>query len=112
MARSVLTLILAAGGFAVNLLGPGQRALADHFGGRDGSRGPARFGLGQWVAGSTGMPVLNDAAAVLECRLVEAIPAGTHSILIGEVEVVRDDKRAGALIHHDRAYHRLERSTG
>ena len=105
-------LILAARCFAVNLLGPEQQALAEHFGGRDGSRGPARFGLGRWVAGSTGMPVLSDAAAVLECRLVEAIPAGTHSILIGEVEAVRDDKRAGALVHHDRAYHRLDRSPG
>ena len=104
-------LILAAGSFAVNLLGPRQRALADHFGGRGGDRGPARFGLGRWVAGSTGMPILSDAAAVLECRLVEAIPAGTHSILIGEVEVVRDDKRAGALVHHDRAYYRLDRSS-
>ncbi|MGD9511983.1 MAG: flavin reductase family protein [Geminicoccaceae bacterium] len=105
-------LILASRTFAVNLLGPEQQALAQHFGGRDDCHGPARFGLGRWVAGTTGMPVLGDAAAVLECRLVEAIPAGTHSILIGEVEVVVDDKRAGALVHHDRAYHRLDRSAG
>jgi flavin reductase (DIM6/NTAB) family NADH-FMN oxidoreductase RutF len=105
-------LILASRAFAVNLLGPGQRSLAEHFGGRGNSRGPARFGLGRWAAGATGVPVLSDAAAVLECRLVEAIPAGTHSILIGEVEVVRDDKQAGALVHHDRGYYRLDRSPG
>ena len=105
-------LILAAGAFAVNLLRPEHGRLADHFGGRDGSRGPARFGLGGWTVGATGMPILGDAAAILECRLVEAIPAGTHSILIGEVEIVRDDKRAGALVHHDRSYHRLDRSAG
>jgi flavin reductase (DIM6/NTAB) family NADH-FMN oxidoreductase RutF len=104
--------ILAARSFAVNLLGPEQQALAEHFGGRDGCRGPARFGLGHWVAGTTGMPILSDAAAVLECRLAEAMPAGTHSILIGEVEVVREDRRAGALVHHDRTYHRLNRSAG
>ena len=35
--------------------------------------------------GATGVPILADAAAVFECRLVEAVAASTHSILIGEV---------------------------
>ncbi len=104
-------LILSSRRFAVNLLGPGQQALADHFGGRDDSHGPGRFGLGLWIAGSSGMPVLADAAAVLECRLVDAVPTGTHSIMIGEVDTVRDDAHAGALVYHDRSYHRLDGSS-
>ena len=101
-------LILAAGAFAVNLLRPEHGKLADHFGGRDGSRGPARFGLGSWAGGATGMPVLEDAAAVFECRLIDAVAASTHSIFIGEVIAVRHDLRAAALIYLDRTYHRID----
>jgi len=104
--------ILASGRFAVNILDPTDQALAEHFGGKDGSRGPARFGLGRWHSGAAGVPVLANAAAVFECLLVESIATGTHSILIGEVETVRGDQRAGALIYHDRDYHRLPSSPG
>jgi flavin reductase (DIM6/NTAB) family NADH-FMN oxidoreductase RutF len=100
-------LILESRQFAVNLLRPEHRALSDHFGGRDESHGPDRFGLGAWAVGVTGVPILADAAAVLECRLVEAVPASTHSILIGEVVAVEHDPGAEALAYHDRAYHRL-----
>jgi flavin reductase (DIM6/NTAB) family NADH-FMN oxidoreductase RutF len=93
--------------FAVNLLTPAHHDLSEHFGGRDGSHGPARFTSGRWRAGHTGMPVLSDAAAVFECRLVEAVRASTHSIFIGEVEAASFAEAAPALVYHDRGYHRL-----
>jgi flavin reductase (DIM6/NTAB) family NADH-FMN oxidoreductase RutF len=105
-------LILASGLFAVNLLRPEHQALSDHFGGRDDSHGPARFTAGAWAEGVMGLPVLPDAAAVFECRLVEAVPASTHSILIGEVVAAQRDEAAEALVYHDRAYHRLTDSAG
>ena len=98
--------------FAVNVLTPAHQALSDHFGGRDDSHGPARFSLGAWDVGCTGLPVLTDAAAVFECRLVEAVAASTHSILIGEVVALRHEENAAALVYHDRAYHRLKGSAG
>ena len=67
-------LILESGYFAVNVLTREQQDLAEHFGGRDSSHGPTRFGLGTGSIGRTGIPVLVDAAAVFECRLVEALP--------------------------------------
>ena len=91
--------------FAVNLLTPAHRDLADLFGGRTETTGPARFAAGRWTTGRTGTPLLADAAAAFECRLVEAIDAGTHSIFIGEVEAITllgDD--APPLAYHDRAY--------
>jgi flavin reductase (DIM6/NTAB) family NADH-FMN oxidoreductase RutF len=100
-------LILDSRVFAVNLLTPAHQALSDHFGGRDESHGPARFCVGAWTAGSTGVPTLTDAAAVFECRMVEAVAASTHSIFIGEVVALRHDRHAAALVYHDRAYHRL-----
>jgi flavin reductase (DIM6/NTAB) family NADH-FMN oxidoreductase RutF len=105
-------LILASRLFAVNLLTPDHQALSDHFGGRDDCHGPDRFTVGAWEVGSTGLPVLTDAAACFECRLVEAVEASTHSILIGEVVALRHSERAGALAYLDRAYHRLPGSAG
>jgi flavin reductase (DIM6/NTAB) family NADH-FMN oxidoreductase RutF len=98
-------LIARSGVFAVNLLTPAHRELADLFGGRGETAGPDRFALGRWTTGRTGAPLLADAAATFECRLVEAIDAGTHSIFIGEVEAVTlpgDD--APPLAYHHRGY--------
>ena len=100
-------LILASGRFAVNLLKPEHRELSDHFGGRDQSHGPSRFALGAWEEGTTGAPVLAGAAAVFECRLVDRVAAGSHSILIGEVVAVRQEVDAPALVYLDRTYHGL-----
>lgn len=105
-------LILGSRLFAVNLLTPAQKSLADHFGGRDESHGPARFAAGTWSVGSTGLPILTDAGAVFECRLIEAVAASTHSILIGEVLALHHEESAAALVYHDRAYHRLTGSAG
>ena len=62
--------------------------------------------------GCTGAAGPPDAAAVFECRLVEAVAASTHSILIGEVVALRHEENAAALVYHDRAYHRLTGSAG
>jgi flavin reductase (DIM6/NTAB) family NADH-FMN oxidoreductase RutF len=100
-------LILESRVFAVNVLAPAHRELADHFGGRDDSHGPARFALGRWRSGAGGVPVLADAAASFQCRLVETVAAGTHTIFIGEVEAVASHDGADGLVYQDRAYHRL-----
>jgi flavin reductase (DIM6/NTAB) family NADH-FMN oxidoreductase RutF len=93
--------------FAVNVLTPAQRAIADRFGGLDESRGPSRFALGDWMPGITGAPLLAGAAASFECALVETVAASTHSVFIGQVEAARFDEHAPALAYHDRTYHAL-----
>jgi flavin reductase (DIM6/NTAB) family NADH-FMN oxidoreductase RutF len=93
--------------FAVNVLGPAHRELADRFGGREDSHGPSRFALGCWRSGAGGVPILADAAASFQCHLVEAVAAGTHTIFIGEVEAVVGQDGADGLVYHDRAYRRL-----
>lgn len=100
-------LIIASGHFGLNVLTSLQQGLADHFGGRDSSHGPSRFGEGKWIAGRTGVPLLVDAAATFECRLCETLAASTHTIFIGEVEALRTVEGASGLVYHDRTYHRL-----
>jgi flavin reductase (DIM6/NTAB) family NADH-FMN oxidoreductase RutF len=105
-------LILESRVFAVNVLAPAHRELADHFGGRGDSHGPARFAMGRWRPGAGGVPVLADAAASFQCRLVEAVAAGTHTIFIGEVVAVARQDGADGLVYQDRAYHRLSGLAG
>jgi flavin reductase (DIM6/NTAB) family NADH-FMN oxidoreductase RutF len=70
--------------FALNVLGKGQQKMAFTFfkpSQRDGqtvSGEPFR-------AGSTGAPILEHAPAYIECRLVESVERGDHSIFVGEV---------------------------
>jgi flavin reductase (DIM6/NTAB) family NADH-FMN oxidoreductase RutF len=104
------TLIEASGVFAVSLLTQDHRDLADRFGGRTDAFGPARFAFGTWATAATGAPILVDAAASFDCRLVQAVRVGTHSIFIGEVEAVRVRKDGEALAYLDRDYAALTRS--
>lgn len=103
--------IAGSGGFAVNLLTTRHRRLSDLFGGREGSFGPARFARGRWADGSTGAPLLRDAAAVFECRLRESLAASTHTVFIGEVVAVTLGE-GEPLVYRDRAYHRLSPLVG
>jgi flavin reductase (DIM6/NTAB) family NADH-FMN oxidoreductase RutF len=87
-----------AGTFAVNLLGSDQRTLASIFfrhvrPGEDPLHGvSAHLGL-------TGAPILDDLPAYLECRVVEPIDAGDHTLFLAEIVEagVHDERQALAL---------------
>jgi flavin reductase (DIM6/NTAB) family NADH-FMN oxidoreductase RutF len=70
--------------FALNVLGKGQQNLAFAFFKaleRDGDS----IGGEQFSIGSSGSPILANAAAFLECTLVETLEQGDHSVFLGEV---------------------------
>ena len=95
------------GNFALNALATRHRPLADAFAGFTGLSDEARFALAEWKTGASGAPVLADALASFECRLVEAKPMSTHWILIGEVVDVRMEDDDEALLYYRRGYHRV-----
>lgn len=70
--------------FNVNLLAPRHKDMVAVFGGR--VKGRARFSTGDWRVSAHGLPVLADAAASLECRVVSQLDIATHTMFIGEVE--------------------------
>ncbi len=79
-----LPTILAAGRFAVNVLGREQRALAARF--ADKTRTPTqRFAGIAESALVTGSPVVPDSLAVLDCLLARAWRCGDHVLLVGDV---------------------------
>jgi 3-hydroxy-9,10-secoandrosta-1,3,5(10)-triene-9,17-dione monooxygenase reductase component len=72
------------GRFAVNVLGRDH----EQFVVRATPAGADRFADLDWEAGHSGVPLLTDALASLECQIVAQHPAGDHWIVVGSVEHV------------------------
>lgn len=70
--------------FAVNVLNSEQQDVSNQFAG--GSSQKERFENTAWEPGITGSPILTDSIVSLDCRVVEKVRAGTHWIIIGEVQ--------------------------
>lgn len=83
-------LIARAGIFAVNILHEGQRELSQALSRKGTPELEAAHrleGIPHWN-GVTGAPILRDHLAYAECRLVQAVEAGDHTIYVGRVEAV------------------------
>lgn len=71
--------------FAVNVLTSSQQDASNQFAG--GSSQEQRFENTPWTAGTaTGAPILDNSLMSLECTVTEKVHAGTHWIIIGEVQ--------------------------
>jgi flavin reductase (DIM6/NTAB) family NADH-FMN oxidoreductase RutF len=79
-----LQVIRRAGVFAINVLESGQRDLAGQFGRSTAHVGNKLEGYTH-TPGTTGCPLLADALASVECRVVHEQPAGDHVLFLGEV---------------------------
>lgn len=76
--------ISASRAFAVHILGKSQRKFAESFFKTAKMDGNTLSGF-RFEAGVTGAPVLADPPAWLECRVVEEVRRGDHTIFVGEV---------------------------
>lgn len=74
--------------FCVNVLCHEDRELSGLYSGVHGSemRGEARFRAAEWTALATGAPVLKIALVAFDCRVVNRMVHGTHTIYLGEVQ--------------------------
>lgn len=70
--------------FALNVLGKGQKALAFTFF-KSLERNGNTIGGETFSNGSSGAPILLNAAAFLECSLADTLERGDHSLFLGEV---------------------------
>jgi flavin reductase (DIM6/NTAB) family NADH-FMN oxidoreductase RutF len=91
--------------FAVNILSAGQEAVSRRFSTGDP---PNRFdGLG-YTRGQTGVPLLDDVLAWLECRVVGRNEQGDHTVVIGRVETA-GARQERPLLYYRGGYATLER---
>ncbi|CAL94560.1 flavin reductase family protein [Azoarcus olearius] len=105
-AASAFPLLRASGVLAVNMLAEGQGALCMRFGSSRCS-GEARFAEGRWETARTGAPLLADALASFDCRVVEMHESATHAIVIADVVELRTAPDAMPLLYRDGAFARL-----
>ena len=80
--HSSYALLKQSGVFSVNVLKKDQLALAAHFG---QAAGADKLASVAWTKGGAGAPLLQDALAWFECRLVSEHPAGDHHLAVGRV---------------------------
>lgn len=80
--------IQQAGHFAVNILGADQRPLSERFAGNWRPEDGDPFADVPYRSERTGAPILGESLAYLDCRLVKAVPAGDHTVFIGNVEAL------------------------
>jgi flavin reductase (DIM6/NTAB) family NADH-FMN oxidoreductase RutF len=67
--------------FALSILAADHEHLSRRF----ARSGPKEFGDLNVTTAVTGAPILADALAWVDCRIVEVLPGGDHDIFIGEI---------------------------
>lgn len=79
-----IELLRETGVFAVNVLDAEQRPLAS-FLARPSRNAANKLSGVAFRPGETGCPILEEALGYLECRMVGTLPAGDHTLVVGEV---------------------------
>jgi len=97
--------IARAGLFCVNVLRQEDRELSGLFSGAQ--KGEGRFREGQWTRLATGAPVLKNALAAFDCRVVNRMTHGTHTIYLGEVQELLIGRKGKPLLYADGQYAKL-----
>jgi flavin reductase len=95
--------IAASGSFCVNVLAESHEDISVRFTGFRGHKGEARFEGAQWTTLQTGAPVLQNAVAALDCRVVQSHAFAKQTLFFGQV--VAAQRAAGKpLLYFGRAY--------
>jgi flavin reductase (DIM6/NTAB) family NADH-FMN oxidoreductase RutF len=101
-------LLSQAGRYVINVLAESQAAVADRFAGRGPGSQDDFAGLAVW-SGKTGVPVLADALAALECQLERVIDIADHGLFVGRVVALHlGSAAARPLLYYRRRYRRLD----
>ena len=100
---SSFALIERYGVFGVNILGSDQQELASRFSnGR--LKGPQRFEGVPWSAGTSGVPLLGNSLATVECRVEEIIERYSHGIIVGSLLSFELSSQLSGLVYWNRQY--------
>jgi len=103
------SLMNEAGAFAVSILASDQQDLADHFGGAVPDTEQRLDGIA-YRLGPLGSPLLEGSLASFEAKIYATVPAGTHSIFIGEVATWDIQRGKLPLMYWQRQYRSLSRN--
>ena len=99
--------VLEGNNFAVNILKAEQEAISNEFAGAASQE--ERFSNVNWHEGPLGSPMIDDTLASLECKVVEKVLAGTHWVIIGEVQNV-ESRSGNPILYYNSGYRELSSS--
>ncbi|MBK6491102.1 MAG: flavin reductase family protein [Sphingomonadales bacterium] len=88
--------------FSINLLGRQHADISNAFGGA--ARGEDRFRFGDWETGISGVPILKDAIARIECVVDLEVEYGSHTIFVGRITRCISAITGDPLIYADGRY--------
>ncbi|MFM0009822.1 4-hydroxyphenylacetate 3-monooxygenase, reductase component [Paraburkholderia sediminicola] len=94
----------------INVLPGEHELLARHFAGMTQVPMEERFGWPIWDDGTHGVPVLRDALASLQGKIVDLKEVGSHSVMFVKTTCISVRTDGDGLIYFDRNFHRIKRS--
>jgi flavin reductase (DIM6/NTAB) family NADH-FMN oxidoreductase RutF len=97
-------LVRRYGFFGVNILTSDQIDIAERFTGRGGLKGADRFAGARWMTRASGVPLLIDALAAIDCEVEDVVERHSHAIVIGRVLDVAVSARTAALAYWQGRY--------
>lgn len=103
------TAILENQVFCINLLDQEQSSISDVFAGRTGKSGEAKFDCAKWETVATGSPMLTNALAAFDCKLLHEKRVSSHYILIGQLAAIQHRDAGAPLLYGDRSYLRADK---
>jgi flavin reductase (DIM6/NTAB) family NADH-FMN oxidoreductase RutF len=101
-------LVKRYGFFGVNILTSDQIDIAERFTGRGGLKGADRFTGARWTTRASGVPLLADALAAIDCEVEDVVERHSHVIVIGRVLDVAVSTRTAALAYWQGRYVALD----
>ena len=97
---SSLEAFTKGGKFAVHVLAGEQQELCKTF----ASKVEDRFADCKWELSENGLPIIDGAFGVFECKTFQTVEAGDHTILIGEVIDLQADTTKEPMLYHRRCF--------
>ncbi|MEK4030485.1 MULTISPECIES: flavin reductase family protein [Bacillaceae] len=97
---STIKAFTEGGKFAIHVLAGEQQELCKTF----ATKGVDRFGQCKWEMSENGLPIIEGAFGVFECETSQAVEAGDHTILIGNVTNIHLDKTKDPMLYHRRCF--------
>jgi flavin reductase (DIM6/NTAB) family NADH-FMN oxidoreductase RutF len=101
---AVAAALLQNGVFCVNVLRDDQAHISDHFAGRSGVHGAAKFDCAEWTTQLTGAPRVVDSLVAFDCRVTASERVGSHFVVFGSVQDIFVAGGGAPLIYANRAY--------
>ncbi len=102
-ASSAAEILKSATSFAVNMLAHGQAELSGAFA-RGQTERAALWDSIPWEPGLIGAPLLGGTLGAFEARVRELVPAGDHTLVLGDVIAIHHGEGEGTLLYHNRGY--------